>query len=573
MKKSSMICFITFILVMMLSVAVSAAPACTAEDYCDSMLKISEQKSKIPFTGDASWMSVSNALFDIQVEYSDGLEVAVDPDPHLIFMCSLDGVTFDSCEADPFVQVGVYTLRVTAAQNDKLFYLESYADTTLKITDANDVDLDGLTVTYHDSQSDSGKPVEDSAAYAFGDNVTILGNLGLDENGNPSPLTKDGYTFKSWNDAEDLSGHSYPFGETIRITRDLDLYPEWVAEGQEVNAAESQEPALDVNSPEPTEDQAKQASINDKFQLGEGWFAVGDEAAQDVYRYPETEPEEPQTVQPSGSDKFAIGKGWYPVGDVTFEYPEDFQLPQATVTAPEQAAQIETAVPNETVDMAAQLNEESEIGAQLSESDTELEAKSPELNLLSAEPQENTTDQCLTGECPAQNTEMTLPHTGFSTRRLTAIREQPAELTYSPLNIQLQVPLLDVNAEVVKVPDEASGWAVEWLGDRAGLLEGSALPGEGISYIAAHNHLNAEEAGPFLFIRDLKENDRIFIRNANGDLMEFSVFANELYGPDDFTLVQQKAQEYEKTLVLITCENESAEGGYLNRRVVFAKPI
>jgi len=126
---------------------------------------------------------------------------------------------------------------------------------------------------------------------------------------------------------------------------------------------------------------------------------------------------------------------------------------------------------------------------------------------------------------------------------------------------------------VVKVPDEASGWAVEWLGDRAGLLEGSALPGEGISYIAAHNHLNAEEAGPFLFIRDLKENDRIFIRNANGDLMEFSVFANEMYGPDDFTLVQQKAQEYEKTLVLITCENESAEGGYLNRRVVFAKPI
>ena len=82
---------------------------------------------------------------------------------------------------------------------------------------------------------------------------------------------------------------------------------------------------------------------------------------------------------------------------MTFEYPEDFQLPQVTVTAPEQAAQIETAVPNETVDMAAQLNEESEIGAQLSESDTELEAKSPELNLLSAEPQENTTDQCLTG--------------------------------------------------------------------------------------------------------------------------------------------------------------------------------
>jgi len=573
MKKSSIIGFITFILVMMLSVAVSAAPTCTADDYCDSMLKISEQKSKIPFTGDASWMSVSNALFDIQVEYSDGLEVAVDPDPHLIFMCSLDGVTFDSCETDPFVQVGVYTLRVTAAQNDKLFYLESYADTTLKITDANDVDLDGLTVTYHDSRSDSGKPVEDSAAYAFGDNVTILGNLGLDENGNPSPLTKDGYTFKSWNDAEDLSGKSYPFGETIRITRDLDLYPEWVSEDGEVIAAEPQTPVLNTNNPELAENQAKQPSTNDQFQLGNGWFAVGDETIQDNNQYQETEMEEPQTVQPSNSDKFAIGKGWYPVGDVTFEYPEDFQLPQSAVTDPEPVAQIETSVPDGTVDLAAQLNEETEIDPQVAESDGDLDAKSPELNLLSAEPQKNTADQCLAGECPAQNTEMALPHTGFSTRHLTAIREQPAELVYSSLGIQLQVPLLDVNAEVVKVPDETSGWAVEWLGNRAGLLEGSALPGEGISYIAAHNHLNEKEAGPFLFIQDLKVNDRIFIRNANGDLMEFSVFANELYGPDDFALVQQKAQENEKTLVLITCENESADGGYLNRRVVFAKPI
>ena len=29
----------------------------------------------------------------------------------------------------------------------------------------------------------------------------------------------------------------------------------------------------------------------------------------------------------------------------------------------------------------------------------------------------------------------------------------------------------------------------------------------------------------------------------------------------------------ENTLVLLTCENESAEGGYLSRRVVFAEPV
>jgi hypothetical protein len=33
------------------------------------------------------------------------------------------------------------------------------------------------------------------------------------------------------------------------------------------------------------------------------------------------------------------------------------------------------------------------------------------------------------------------------------------------------------------------------------------------------------------------------------------------------------AESEENTLVLITCENESADGGYLNRRVVFAKPV
>ena len=70
---------------------------------------------------------------------------------------------------------------------------------------------------------------------------------------------------------------------------------------------------------------------------------------------------------------------------------------------------------------------------------------------------------------------------------------------------------------------QAAGRLNGW-GSR-GFVGRQRSPGEGISYIAAHNHLNAEEAGPFLFIRDLKENDRIFIRNANGDLMEFSVFA------------------------------------------------
>ena len=55
--------------------------------------------------------------------------------------------------------------------------------------------------------------------------------------------------------------------------------------------------------------------------------------------------------------------------------------------------------------------------------------------------------------------------------------------------------------------------------------------------------------------------------------MTFRVFANELLAPDDMEKIAEIAGNEENTLVLITCENESADGGYLNRRAVFAKPV
>ena len=33
------------------------------------------------------------------------------------------------------------------------------------------------------------------------------------------------------------------------------------------------------------------------------------------------------------------------------------------------------------------------------------------------------------------------------------------------------------------------------------------------------------------------------------------------------------AGQADNSLVLITCENEAAQGGYINRRVVFAVPV
>ena len=79
------------------------------------------------------------------------------------------------------------------------------------------------------------------------------------------------------------------------------------------------------------------------------------------------------------------------------------------------------------------------------------------------------------------------------------------------------------------------------------------------------------ETGPFLFIGELEDNDRIFIAGSDKELYAYKVYGNYKIAADDFAAVAGFV--HENTLILITCEDESAEGGYLNRRVVFADPI
>lgn len=442
-----------------ITTAVQAEPVCTSADYCDSVLSVKEQTSPIYDTGDYSWLISADTLFPAEVRYTDGNEEALDPDPHLSYACSIDGTAFVGCDSEVFGQAGTYTLRTAAAKNDELFYRESTADTALTIIDAKDgpaaenLPSAGFSVIYHDILSDSGSVPLDRKVYNAGETVTILGNLGLNSEFAPDPLTREGFNFYAWNTSANLTGESFAFGSTASITGNLDLYPEWVAEiaGQAA-----------LSSPVETQElEAKQ------------W------------------PGEPPFGGIASPPDFASPPDitWYRVGE-----PDRFPYPQ-------------------------------------------------------------------------------MPCTGFSTRNLTLLREQPANMAYDTLGISIDLPVLDVTTDLVIVPEDESGWAVDWLGDRAGLLEGSALPGEGTSFVAAHNHLNNLEAGPFLFINELAENDRVFVRDVFGELLEYSVYANELFKPDEFAAVQEKAAEHMNSLVLITCENESTEGGYLNRRVVFAKPL
>lgn len=166
-----------------------------------------------------------------------------------------------------------------------------------------------------------------------------------------------------------------------------------------------------------------------------------------------------------------------------------------------------------------------------------------------------------------------LPGTGFPSGKRTVLPAQPAALAYRNLSgFSIEIPVIDSYAELVVVPqDDETKFSVEWLGDRAGLLDGTALPGEGTSVIAGHNHVDLGNAGPFAFLLNLQENDRIFVHTAEGQILGYSVYANNLVKPDDVDAVYQNT--IPGSLVLITCEQELQEGGYQYRRIVYAQPI
>ncbi len=165
----------------------------------------------------------------------------------------------------------------------------------------------------------------------------------------------------------------------------------------------------------------------------------------------------------------------------------------------------------------------------------------------------------------------TLPATGFPTRISKPLSIKPDSVFYEDLSMRIQIPSISVDVELTGVPVLGDTWAVEWLGNEAGMLSGSAMPGEGYTMVAAHNHLNTQEIGPFGFLFDLDENDRIFVNMPDGDLKIYSVYANELLEPNDFTQIASISENEEGSLILVTCENEMTDGNYQNRRVVFAK--
>ena len=164
-----------------------------------------------------------------------------------------------------------------------------------------------------------------------------------------------------------------------------------------------------------------------------------------------------------------------------------------------------------------------------------------------------------------------LPATGFSASHAVALPVRPDGLDYANTGFTLQIPSLDVVESIVTVPEMGGSYPVEWLDRSVGLLDKSSLPGEGVTVLTGHNHLNTTEIGPFLFIGDMQEGDRIMVTDAENNLQLYKVYGNYKVASNGFAEVANEVRE--NALVLITCEDESVDGGYINRRVVMAEPL
>lgn len=573
--------------------AATADPTCTAANYCMTELTLSKQKAPITCDGTGNWLNSFSLYFDADVKLTNGADSVPLTDAKMIYACSTDGITFGSCQTEPFIETGSYILRVSVEEDNARFYLPVYADAVLTLTEAQS--STALTITYQSgvepteepdaasegsdadilaenenaekpaqdapnaepaaevspenepvsdpTMSDEGRVtgsvVIDPTTYTVGDEAIILGNLGLDKNGNPDPLIKEGFQLTNWKDIE--TNEVYKPGAMVTMVRSLVLVPVWTSDA-DVAAELSAETESSVDEP----------------------FLGGEPPA----------PAPMPTVDPA---LLAKAVPFYPVTSNGADASPRFFIDGQAIAVPEAETSVNerhllngfytpdgdpiaVAFGGVPVDPSLQSKDLANPGAAETGSSA-LQAKSPNLQ---AGANYDMIDWSVTN--------VMMPNTGFSTFRTSAAQAADPSALVS-VNMKIEIPQFNVMSDIVQVPFTGENWDVASLRENVGLLEGFDLPGVGISMLAGHNHLGSDQVGPFVALGSLKNGDRIFIHRENKPLIIFEVYENRQLDPNDFATIEELVADQAGAIVLVTCENETTEGTYSDRRVVFAKMI
>ena len=216
---------------------------CSAVNYCETEIDLSDQKAPIVYDGTGNWLDAFEKYFDADVFLVSGSGKKPVSDAALIFACSVDGVAFDSCQAGQFIEPGTYTLRVSVEEDTERFYLPVYCDTKVTISEA--AADDRLTIAYRADGAESGTAVEDWTEYRRGDKAVISGNFGIAPDGSPDPLVRSGFVITGWREA---GGRTYGIGEEIVMENSIELTPIWTSEAAALSA-----PVASFAAAEPTQ--------------------------------------------------------------------------------------------------------------------------------------------------------------------------------------------------------------------------------------------------------------------------------------------------------------------------------
>jgi LPXTG-site transpeptidase (sortase) family protein len=159
-----------------------------------------------------------------------------------------------------------------------------------------------------------------------------------------------------------------------------------------------------------------------------------------------------------------------------------------------------------------------------------------------------------------------LPDTGFAPNKMTTLPPQPANLTYADLGeVWLEIPSLGVRTSIVGVPRSAGAWNVDWLGDQAGWLQGTAFPSwQGNSVVTGHVYLSNGQPGPFVNLSGLRWGDQIIVHTF-GQRHIYEIQTNRYHSPDDLSALKHEDQAW---LTLITCRGYEETSDSYKYRIV-----
>ena len=147
-----------------------------------------------------------------------------------------------------------------------------------------------------------------------------------------------------------------------------------------------------------------------------------------------------------------------------------------------------------------------------------------------------------------------LPTTGFAPGAVTALGEP--EVAYNATGMVLEIPSLGVSMPVVGVPESGDGWKVDWLGEKAGWLNGTSFP-TWVGNTAVTGHVVDVDGrpGPFSMLHTLWWGDEVKL-HAWGKTYTYEVRSAVMTTPDNLKMLKHEDLDW---LTLLTCRGFDAD--------------